>query len=42
LQITENPDQSEYLIDINFSIPTLDIHNLTLNATLNRDGYVAV
>ena len=42
LQITENPDQSEYLIDINFSIPTLDIQNLTLNATLNRDGYVAV
>ena len=29
-------------ITIEFSIPTLDIYNLTLNASLNRDGYVAV
>jgi phage baseplate assembly protein W len=42
LTITENPDQGEYIIDITFSIPNLDIYNLTLNATLNRDGYVAV
>tara|TARA_S200002703_G_scaffold88154_1_gene76089 strand:- start:7430 stop:7915 length:486 start_codon:yes stop_codon:yes gene_type:complete len=42
LTIKENPDDGEYIIDINFSIPNLDINDLTLNATLNRDGYVAV
>lgn len=42
LTITQNPDQSEYSINIDYSIPKLDINNLTLNATLNREGYVAV
>ena len=42
LEITENPDQAEYIINIDFSIPRLDIHNLSLNATLNKDGYVLV
>ncbi len=42
LDIVGNPDMAEYDITIEFSIPTLDIYNLTLNASLNRDGYVAV
>ena len=42
LDIVGNPDVAEYDITIQFSIPTLDIYNLTLNASLNRDGYVAV
>ena len=42
LDIIGNPDMAEYDINIEFSIPTLDIYNLTLNASLNRDGYVAV
>lgn len=35
-------DQNQYNIDISFSIPKLDIYNLSLNATLNKDGYVLV
>jgi len=42
LDIIGNPDIAQYDINIEFSIPTLDIYNLTLNASLNRDGYVAV
>tara|TARA_R100001377_G_C3188837_1_gene109698 strand:+ start:1144 stop:1629 length:486 start_codon:yes stop_codon:yes gene_type:complete len=42
LTIDQNADESEYIINIDFSIPKLDINNLTLNATLNRDGYVVV
>jgi len=36
------PDQNQYDIEIGFSIPQLDINNLSLNATLNKDGYVVV
>lgn len=36
------PDESEYRISIGFSIPDLDIYNLSLNATLNKEGYVVV
>ena len=35
-------DQNQYNIDISFSIPKLDIYDLSLNATLNKDGYVLV
>lgn len=35
-------DQNQYNINISFSIPKLDIYNLSLNATLNKDGYVLV
>lgn len=35
-------DQNQYNIDILFSIPKLDIYDLSLNATLNKDGYVLV
>ncbi len=36
------PDAHEYLIEIAYSIPSLDIYNLSLNATLNQEGYVVV
>lgn len=36
------PDQNQYNIEIGFSIPNLDINDLSLNATLNKDGYVVV
>jgi phage baseplate assembly protein W len=36
------PEQNQYNIEIGFSIPNLDINNLSLNVTLNRDGYVVV
>jgi len=36
------PDENEYRITIGFSIPKLDIYNLSLNATLNKEGYVVV
>ena len=35
-------DQNQYNIDIWFSIPKLDIYDLSLNASLNKDGYVLV
>jgi uncharacterized protein len=37
-----SPDQNQYDININFSVPNLDIYGLSLNATLNTDGYVIV
>lgn len=36
------PEENQYNIEIGFSIPNLDINNLSLNATLNKDGYVVV
>ena len=36
------PEQNQYNIEIGFSIPNLDINNLSLNVTLNKDGYVVV
>lgn len=42
VRVTGLPDQNQYDIEIGFSIPRLDINNLSLNATLNKDGYVIV
>ena len=42
VSVTGAPDEGEYYINIVFSIPSLDIYNLNLKATLNRDGYVVV
>ena len=42
VKIKGSPDQNQYDIEIGFSIPQLDINNLSLNATLNKDGYVVV
>jgi len=42
VSVTGEADEGEYYIDILFTIPTLDIYNLNLKATLNRDGYVVV
>lgn len=36
------PDNNEYRIFIGYSIPILNIFNLSLNATLNKEGYVVV
>jgi len=40
--IEGSPDENQYDIEISFSIPKLNIYNLSLNATLNKDGYVVV
>jgi len=40
--IEGSPDENQYDIEISFSVPKLDIYNLSLNATLNKDGYVVV
>jgi len=42
IKIEGIPDENEYRITIGFSIPGLDIYNLSLNATLNKEGYVVV
>lgn len=42
MEIKGIPDENEYRISIEFSIPNLDIYNLSLNATLNKEGYVVV
>ena len=42
VDITTEPDQNQYNINIGFSVPKLDIYDLSLNATLNKDGYVLV
>jgi phage baseplate assembly protein W len=36
------PEENQYNIEIGFSIPKLDINNLSLNVTLNKDGYVVI
>tara|TARA_R110000765_G_scaffold167887_4_gene273007 strand:- start:3273 stop:3758 length:486 start_codon:yes stop_codon:yes gene_type:complete len=42
VEITGSPDDNQYDIQISFSVPKLNIYNLSLNATLNKDGYVLV
>jgi phage baseplate assembly protein W len=42
VSVTGIADEAEYYIDILFSVPSLDIYNLNLKATLNRDGYVVI
>lgn len=42
VEIEGNPDENQYNIEIGFSVPKLDVYNLSLNATLNKDGYVIV
>ena len=36
------PDEHQYDVEISYSIPTLEIYNLSLNATLNKDGYIVL
>tara|TARA_R110001606_G_scaffold193884_1_gene341578 strand:+ start:863 stop:1348 length:486 start_codon:yes stop_codon:yes gene_type:complete len=40
--IEGNPDENQYDVEISFSIPKLNIYNLSLTATLNKDGYVVI
>ena len=42
VEIEGNPDENQYDIVISFSVPKLNIYNLSLNATLNKDGYVVI
>lgn len=42
VSITANVDDNEYNIDIEFSVPVLEIYNLNLKASINKDGYVVV
>lgn len=42
VSVTADPDNSEYYIDISWSVPSLEIYDLNLKATLNRDGYVVI
>lgn len=36
------PEENQYNVEIGFSIPKLNINNLSLNVTLNKNGYVVV
>lgn len=36
------PEENEYRIGVSYSIPDLNIYNLSLNAALNKEGYVIV
>ena len=42
VEIEGSPEQNQYDIQISFSIPKLNIYNLSLNATLYKDGYVVI
>ena len=42
VEVEGYPENNEYRIDVSFSVPALDIYNLSLNAALNKDGYVTL
>lgn len=42
VSVTGNLEQHQYDIDIVFSIPLLELYNLSLRTTLNTDGYVVI
>lgn len=42
VQITADTDNHEYNVDIEFSVPVLEIYNLNLKASINKDGYVVI
>ena len=42
VSIESIPDQNQYDIEIKYSIPKLNIYDLSLTATLNKDGYILV
>jgi phage baseplate assembly protein W len=39
IDILINPEQSEYIIDISLSIPSLDVFNISLKGILNNEGF---
>lgn len=42
ISVSARPDENEYGVDILFSVPLLDVYNLNLKASLNKDGYVVI
>lgn len=39
VRVLVNPDEQEYQINLNISIPSLNVYDLSLNGLLNNDGY---
>lgn len=42
VRVLVNPDEQEYQINLNISIPSLNVYDLSLNGLLNNDGYTFV
>lgn len=42
VRIIVNPEDQEYQINLNISIPSLNVYDLSLNGLLNNDGYTFV
>lgn len=42
VRIIVNPEEQQYEINLNISIPSLDVYSLSLNGILNNDGYTFV
>jgi phage baseplate assembly protein W len=39
VRVLVDPDEQEYQINLNISIPSLNVYDLSLNGLLNNDGY---
>ena len=42
VRVLVNPEEQEYQINLNLSIPSLNVYDLSLNGLLNNDGYTFV
>ena len=42
VRIIVNPEDQEYQVNLNISIPSLNVYDLSLNGLLNNDGYTFV
>ncbi len=42
IRIKVNEDEQQYDIDLNISVPSLNVNNLSLRGVLNNDGYTFV
>ena len=39
VRVIVNPEEQQYEINLNISVPSLNVYNLSLNGILNNDGY---
>jgi phage baseplate assembly protein W len=42
INVVANTEDQEYKIDLNISVPSLNVNNLSLKSVLNNDGYTFV
>lgn len=42
VKVIVDPDEQQYSIDLNITIPLLNVYNLSLKGVLNNDGYTIV